>query len=98
MDRLLLLRQGATQVAAGQIALAEQTYHAILAKAPDDLETLSNLGAVLALGEQHAAAERACRAALRRRGAIWAWRCTANNATMKRSTPIARRCASTQAM
>ena len=65
MDRLLLLRQGATQVAAGQIALAEQTYHAILAKAPDDLETLSNLGAVLALGEQHAAAERACRAALR---------------------------------
>lgn len=74
MDRLLLLRQGATQVAAGQIGLAEQTYQAILAKAPDDAETLSNLGAVLALGEHHAAAERACRAALRvdpGHGAAW---------------------------
>ena len=74
MDRLLLLRQGATQVAAGQIALAEQTYHAILAQVPDDAEALSNLGAVLALGEQHVAAENACRAALRvdpGHGAAW---------------------------
>jgi len=65
MDRLALLRQGSRLIAAGDLAGSEASYRGILARLPDDAETLSNLAAVLSLRGEHVAAEQACRMAVR---------------------------------
>ncbi len=63
-----LLAEGCAAYAAGQLVAAEAAFRSL----PDDVDALSNLGAVLNATQRHAEAEAACRAALALQPQCWA--------------------------
>jgi Flp pilus assembly protein TadD len=66
------LAEGCDAYAAGRLEAAEAAFRSLLGGVPDDVDGLSNLGAVLNARQHYGQAEAACRAALSVRPGFWA--------------------------